>query len=133
MICVAAGLFTFMRLPPNQWKSTRTLNAIERLHEEFERRIKTQTMLPSADAAASTRALDGLKSWPQSRSIGQLTWPPNQIASRCRRLRHSGFQPRLDGALDCEVLAIKPNKVLLAGLYLFVLPYAAKGWRGLSM
>lgn len=27
-------------------------NAIERLHEEFKRRIKTQTVLPSADAAA---------------------------------------------------------------------------------
>jgi len=27
-------------------------NAIERLHEEFKRRIKTQTDLPSADTAA---------------------------------------------------------------------------------
>lgn len=27
-------------------------NAIERLHEEFKRRIKTQTVLPSADTAA---------------------------------------------------------------------------------
>jgi hypothetical protein len=26
--------------------------AIERLHEEFKRRIKTQTVLPSADTAA---------------------------------------------------------------------------------
>jgi hypothetical protein len=32
-----------------QWKSIRTSNAIERLHEEFKRRIKTQTVLPSAD------------------------------------------------------------------------------------
>jgi putative transposase len=45
-------LFTFTRLPPNQWKSVRTTNAIERLHEEFKRRIKTQTVLPSADTAA---------------------------------------------------------------------------------
>ena len=45
-------LFTFARLPPSQWKSTRTTNAIERLHEEFKRRIKTQTVLPSADTAA---------------------------------------------------------------------------------
>ena len=30
----------------------RTTNAIERLHEEFKRRIKTQTVLPSADTAA---------------------------------------------------------------------------------
>jgi transposase-like protein len=45
-------LFTFTRLPPTQWKSVRTTNAIERLHEEFKRRIKTQTVLPSADTAA---------------------------------------------------------------------------------
>src|SRR5438309_1486520 len=42
-------LFTFTRLPPSQWRSARTTNAIERLHEEFKRRIKTQTVLPSAE------------------------------------------------------------------------------------
>jgi putative transposase len=45
-------LFTFTRFPPSQWKSIRTSNAIERLHEEFKRRIKTQTMLPCAETAA---------------------------------------------------------------------------------
>ena len=45
-------LFTFTRFPPSQWKSIRTTNAIERLHEEFKRRIKTQTVLPSAETAA---------------------------------------------------------------------------------
>jgi len=45
-------LFAFARLPPSQWKSARTTNAIERLHEEFKRRIKTQTVLPCADTAA---------------------------------------------------------------------------------
>ena len=45
-------LFTFTRLPANQWKSARTTNAVERLHEEFKRRIKTQTVLPSAETAA---------------------------------------------------------------------------------
>lgn len=45
-------LFTFARLPPSQWRSLRTTNAIERLHEEFKRRIKTQTVLPCADTAA---------------------------------------------------------------------------------
>jgi putative transposase len=45
-------LFAFTRLPPTQWRSVRTTNAIERLHEEFKRRIKTQTVLPSADTAA---------------------------------------------------------------------------------
>ena len=47
-----ARLFSFTRLPSEQWKSARTTNAIERLHEEFKRRIKTQTVLPSADTAA---------------------------------------------------------------------------------
>jgi transposase-like protein len=45
-------LFTFAQLPPSQWRSARTTNAIERLHEEFKRRIKTQTVLPSAETAA---------------------------------------------------------------------------------
>ena len=42
-------LFTFTRLDPSQWKSDRTTNAIERLNEEFRRRIKTQTVLPCAE------------------------------------------------------------------------------------
>jgi putative transposase len=46
------ALFAFTRLPSSQWKSARTTNAIERLHEEFKRRIKTQTVLPSAETAA---------------------------------------------------------------------------------
>ena len=45
-------LFTFARLPASQWRSVRTTNAIERLHEEFKRRIKTQTVVPSAATAA---------------------------------------------------------------------------------
>jgi len=45
-------LFTYTRFLPSQWKSVRTSNAIERLHEEFKRRIKTQTVLPCAETAA---------------------------------------------------------------------------------
>ena len=44
-------LFTFLRFPPEQWRSIRTSNAIERLHEEFKRRIKTQCLLPCAETA----------------------------------------------------------------------------------
>lgn len=44
-------LFTFLRFPDEQWKSIRTSNAIERLHEEFKRRIKTQCLLPCAETA----------------------------------------------------------------------------------
>lgn len=42
-------LFTFTRLPQSQWKSARTTNAIERIDEEFRRRVKTQTVLPCAE------------------------------------------------------------------------------------
>ena len=42
-------LFAFTRLEPSQWRSARTTNAIERLNEEFRRRIKTQTVLPCAE------------------------------------------------------------------------------------
>jgi transposase-like protein len=38
-------------LPFAQWKTLRTTNTIERLHEEFRRRVKTQGSLPSEDAA----------------------------------------------------------------------------------
>jgi putative transposase len=44
-------LFTFLRFPQDQWKSIRTTNAIERLHGEFKRRIKTQCLLPCAETA----------------------------------------------------------------------------------
>ena len=42
-------LFTVLRYPRAQWKSIRTTNAIERLNEEFRRRIKTQCVLPNGE------------------------------------------------------------------------------------
>ena len=72
------ALFAFTKLPPSQWKSARTTNAIERLHEEFKRRIKTQTVLPSDATAAmlfwallasgqiTMRKVDGWKTLPTS-------------------------------------------------------------------
>jgi len=44
-------LLTFLTFPRAQWKTLRTTNTIERLHEEFRRRVKTQGSLPSEDAA----------------------------------------------------------------------------------
>jgi putative transposase len=70
-------LFTFTRFPPSQWRSIRTSNAIERLHEEFKRRIKTQTVPPCAETAAmlfwallasgqiTMRKVDGWESLPE--------------------------------------------------------------------
>jgi quercetin dioxygenase-like cupin family protein len=44
-------LLTFFIFPRAQWKTLRTTNTIERLHEELRRRVKTQGSLPSEDAA----------------------------------------------------------------------------------
>lgn len=43
-------LFTFLRFPPSQWRSLRTTNAIERLQEEFRRRVKVQGLQPSSES-----------------------------------------------------------------------------------
>jgi putative transposase len=43
-------LFTFLRFPSSQWKALRTTNALERINEEFRRRTKTQSSLPSSDS-----------------------------------------------------------------------------------
>ena len=44
-------LLTFFRYPESQWKALRTTNAIERLNQEFRRRVKTQGSFPSPEAA----------------------------------------------------------------------------------
>ncbi|MGH7332537.1 MAG: IS256 family transposase [Candidatus Rokuibacteriota bacterium] len=44
-------LLTFFTFPKAQWKTLRTTNVIERLNEEFRRRVKTQGALPTDDAA----------------------------------------------------------------------------------
>jgi transposase-like protein len=43
-------LFTFTRVPPGQWKSIRTPNAIERLHEEFKRGSRRKPAAPRRDS-----------------------------------------------------------------------------------
>lgn len=45
------SLLTFFALPEAQWKCLRTTNSIERLNEEFRRRVKTQGSFPTEDAA----------------------------------------------------------------------------------
>ena len=44
-------LLTVFTFPKAQWKTLRTTNVIERLNEEFRRRVKTQGSLPTEDAA----------------------------------------------------------------------------------
>lgn len=70
-------VFTFLRFPRSQWKALRTTNALERIHEEFRRRTKTQASLPSQDAVLlllfgllraghiRVRKIDGWQEMPQ--------------------------------------------------------------------
>jgi putative transposase len=51
-------LLTFYRFPKAMWKSLRTTNRIDRLHEEFRRRVKTQGSFPNE--AAGLHLLFGL-------------------------------------------------------------------------
>ena len=46
-----AELLTFYKFPAEMWKSLRTTNMIERVNEEFRRRIKTQGSFPTESAA----------------------------------------------------------------------------------
>src|SRR5882762_9722521 len=50
-----AELLTFFTFPKAQWKTLRTTNVIERLNEEFRRRVKTQGSLPTQAAALILR------------------------------------------------------------------------------
>lgn len=43
-------MLTFYQFPESQWLSLRTTNAIERMQQEFRRRVKTQAALPSEGA-----------------------------------------------------------------------------------
>lgn len=43
-------LMTFFRFPRSQWKALRTTNLIERLNQEFRRRVKTQVCFPTESA-----------------------------------------------------------------------------------
>jgi transposase-like protein len=46
-------LLTFFRYPVSQWKSLRTTNSVERLNEEFRRRVKVQGSLPDSQTAVA--------------------------------------------------------------------------------
>jgi len=48
-----AELLTFFRYPQSQWKGLRTTNTLERLNEEFRRRVKVQGSLPDSQTAVA--------------------------------------------------------------------------------
>jgi len=77
-------LLTFYRYPKSQWKALRTTNAIERINQEFRRRIKTQCSFPSessvlvvlfglvATGMIRMRRIDGWQDMPSSETRGRL-------------------------------------------------------------
>ncbi len=80
-------LLTVYRFPKSQWKCLRTTNAIERLHEEFRRRIQTQASLPGESSVLyllfglyesgqiRMRRIDG---WPEV-PLARLTLRPDLL------------------------------------------------------
>jgi hypothetical protein len=118
--CPVSQIISILR-PPSQWRSVRTTNAIERLHEEFKRRIKTQTVLPPPIqppccsgrcllAARSTcaKSMAGKPS-PHRPSISQLTSRLDPIPSVFRRLRRAKFQPHSGRHLPRKSLSQIPG------------------------
>jgi len=49
-------LLTFLRYPKRQWKALRTTNTLERLNQEFRRRVKVQGSLPDSQTAVALLA-----------------------------------------------------------------------------
>jgi len=87
---------------PASGDRTRTSNAVERLHEEFKRRIKAQTVLPSPETAAmlfwallasgqiTMRKVDAGRRWPPNRPTRSFTSPSEPLTST-RRRRYRGI------------------------------------------
>lgn len=122
------ALFAFTRLPPRQWKSARTTNAIERLHEEFRRRIKTETVLPSAETAAmlfwallasgqiTLRRVDGWQTIAQPIAEHAIDLAPDPIPSPPARDTASEFPPpsrqHLSQASGCPHIRFNANSTV---------------------
>jgi putative transposase len=127
-------LFAFTRLPPGQWKSARTTNAVERLHEEFRRRIsgagsrrKPSCPRPRPPPCCSGRCSPRARS-PCARSMvgrasashrprARLTSPPEPIPSS-RRKRRQPFptlpatapDTRRSSDRSCAPAAYRPSR-----------------------
>jgi hypothetical protein len=96
---------TFARLPPSQWRSVRTTNVTERLHEEFKRRIKTKPFrrrptpprcssghYSHQDRSICAKRMVGRRSR-QNPLIRRLALPPETIPSFYQRMLHTELQP----------------------------------------
>ena len=97
-------VLTVFQSPKSQWKTLHTTNVIERLHEEFRRRVKTQGSLPTEDATLGLlfgllaggqirlRCVNGWRSdpgrAPARPAVGSMTHRTEALAtSRCKNDR----------------------------------------------
>ena len=87
-------LLTFYRYPPAMWKMLRTSNAIERVNEEFRRRVKTQGALPNvasglkllyglvAGGAINLKRIDGWRELPAIVAAKRAALLPRQVLDK---------------------------------------------------
>jgi len=123
-------LLTFFRFPNTQWKTLRTTNVIERLHEEFRRRVKTQGSLPTEDAALVLLFSLVASGQVRLRRIGEQS--PRCYAST-RRWRHDASKtPRsLDPAVGAAAgrsgdRVMERRAFIVGGCALLASPIAAE-------
>ena len=93
-------LFAFTRLPPSQWRSVRTTNAIERLHEELDQdadraavgRYRRDVVLGAARLRSDQHAQGGWQTLATKPIDQPIDSQPETIPSCYRRSRHTEFQ-----------------------------------------
>src|SRR5262249_20269110 len=101
-------LLTFFRFPKAQWKTLRTTNTIERLHEEFRRRLKTpRWSCSSASWQAGRSSCAGSTAGGRFLRCSANTRRWRHDYQRCRTHRCPRFEPprratRCRGAADDE-------------------------------
>ena len=92
-------LLTFFQFPTRQWKTLRTTNVIERLNEEFRRRVKTQ----------GSAAHRGRGAGAALRSRHQRPDPPAPARWLAPNPRHAARAPRV-GRMTHRAFALGPRR-----------------------
>lgn len=110
-------MLTFYRYPKSQWKALRTTNAIERINQEFRRRIKTQCSFPSessvlvvlfglvATGMVRMRRIDGYEDLPSTETRGCLGMDAAENVAPRAASRVAGAEPPRNFADSRQVAA----------------------------